>query len=171
MALKLRSGRRSETGIRKMLLRQELVSCQAVVRILRRQRAAPDQETKAALFGIDGDLFPEEIEDGDVSVFSMNARSSKFKNGWSVGLEATKIKFLVTVVSEVFLRCGAALKSVGADDYSGRFIANDEVFTDLVELVSVEIAKIRMIKSFIQFHVEDLKPEGLGVADLRGAAC
>ena len=137
----------------------------AVMRILACQRAAADEETELVGLGKPRDLLPQQVENGQVSMIFMDASSSQFQDLPAPRLKDLEIEFLFAVVSKALSCGGSSLESVGADNVFGFLIADDQMLTDLVVSILVEMRQIRMVKAFVQLHIENLETQLLGGLD------
>jgi len=59
----------------------------------------------------------------------------------------------------------AGLQSVCADDIGGGQMFNDEMIANGIEGVFVQAGRVGLFKPFVEFEIEDLKPQGLRGAD------
>ena len=135
------------------------------MRILACQRAATDEETELVGFGELRDLLPQQVEDGQVSMISMDAGPSQLEDLRAPRLKDLEIEFLFAVVSKV-PSCGdSGLEAVGAYDASGFLVADDQMLADWIVSILVQMRQIRMVKAFVQFHIENLKTKLLGGLD------
>lgn len=137
----------------------------AVMGVLACQRAATDEESELVSLGELRDLFPQQVEDGQVSMVFMDAGSSQFENLRAPGFKDLEVEFLFAVVSKVLSCGGSGLESVGADDVFGFLVADNQMLADSVVAIPVQMCQVRMVEAFVQFHIENLEAKLLGSLD------
>ena len=77
------------------------------------------------------------------------------------------VKTVVRGLADLSPGCKTAtrLQSVCADDIGGEQMFNDEMIVNGIEGVFVQAGRVGLFKPFVEFEIEDLKPQGLRGAD------
>ena len=111
----------------------------AVMGVLACQRATTDKESELVGFGELRDLFPQQVEDGHVSMVFMDAGSSQLEDFRAPGFKGLEVEFLFAVVSKVPSCGGSGLESVGAYDVVGFLVEDDQMLADSVVSILVKM--------------------------------
>src|SRR5262245_26819022 len=125
-------------------------------RILRRDGTATEEIASAVLLGVISDALPEQAEDNEVTVLSMDARSPQFDHFRAQRLEYVELKLLGRVITQLLRRVGSGLQSVRANKLARSQVLNDKMIANGVERIFIQPSGVRLFKPFVQFEVEDL---------------
>src|SRR5579883_78566 len=111
--------------------------------------------------GIDGDAFPERVQDHDVAEIHVDAGAAEFKNFAADRFVDGKIEKLIAVVTEIAASDLAGLQAVGADELSGFEVGDHEVVAEIVEGIDVECVAVGGGQAFAKFQVENIVTQAL----------
>ena len=96
----------------------------------------------------------------------MNTGASQLDHLLAKRLEDLELELLRTVVAAMGRRVAAGLQSVCADDIGGGQMFNDEMIANGIEGVFVQAGRVGLFKPFVEFEIEDLKPQRLRRANI-----
>src|SRR5262245_18261368 len=102
------------------------------------------------------DALPQPNEDNEIERLAVHTGSSQLDQLGAKRLEDVELKFLRAVVSEMRRCIVARLQTVGTNDMSCAQVLHDEMVADGVKPVFVQASEVRLLKSFVEFEVEDL---------------
>ena len=105
--------------------------------------------------------FPEQAKHDEVAMLRMNTCPSQFNHLRAKRLEGLELELLRAVVAAISRGVVPGLQSVCANDIGGGQMFNDEMIADDIEGVFVQAGRVGLFKAFVEFEIEDLKPQRL----------
>ena len=147
--------------LRQMLAAQVGIRRRPDCRVLGRDGTASEKKAPTVLSRVSGDAFPEQAKDDKVAMLRMDTRAPQLNHFRAQRLEGLELEFLRAVISYMRRRIVAGLQSVCADDIGGGQMFNDEMIANGIKGVFVQAGRVGLFKSFVEFEIENLKPQRL----------
>ena len=96
----------------------------------------------------------------------MNTCPSQFNHLRAKWLEDFEFELLRAVVTTMRRRIAPGLQSVCPDDIGRGQMFNDEMIANGIEGVFVQAGRVGLFKPFVEFEIENLKPQRLCCANV-----
>ena len=130
-------------------------------RVLRSERAATDEIARLAIAGVDDDAAPEQAEHAEMAVIAMHAGAAEFDQLATQRFVRREIEFLLAVVAE--MRGGElpGLEAIGADDFAGVLLLDEQVVAVGVVGILIAPERVRGGEPFAEFEIEDFEAQPL----------
>jgi hypothetical protein len=133
----------------------------AVVFILGGDGAAADEVAGVVAGGVDGDAFPEGVEDHDVAVVDVNAGAAEFEEFAADRFVDGEVEDLIAVVTKIAAGDVTGLQAIGADEFARLDVTNHEVIAEGIERVDIEAGALAGGETFAEFEIKDVEAEAL----------
>src|SRR3954454_10874425 len=103
--------------------------------------------------------FPEQAKDDEVAMLRMNTCPSQFNHLRAKRFEDFELELLRAVVTATRRRIVPRLQSVCANNSGGGQMLNYEMIANTIEGIFIQAGDVGLLKPFVQFEIEDLKPQ------------
>ena len=92
-------------------------------------------------------------------MFAIDRGATKLEDAAAEWLIGSEVKLLLRIIAVVARGSFARLHAIGADDAVAGFFFDEQMFTEEIELVSVEAGLVGAFKAFTHLDVEDAKAQ------------
>jgi len=154
-------GQGAEARFHEVLGFQGLVHGGAVVFVLGRDGIAANQIAGLNARAVNGQTFPQAVEDEGVAVIHVDAGTAEFEDFLANRVVGGEIEELVAVIAEILRGGFTGLQAIGADELGSIEVADHEVVAERIEGIDVQTGALGSGKAFAQFKIEDEKAEAL----------
>ena len=110
----------------------------------------------------------QQVEVAMVCMHACATELDRFLAQWLVG---QKVKLTLAVVTDVRGGALASLQAIRPDDFPGRDLLDNQMVANFIESVCVQPGEMRFGQAFVEFKVENVKPQPLRSANFVRAAC
>ena len=126
----------------------------AYCRVLRCERATPDQIARTVLASVSGNAFPQQTKHGKIPMSAMHARATCFNYSLADAFIGGEIEFLRAIIAAIASRHATGLQTIRANDLPVRLMFNNQMVANGVKRISISSSGKGFSKALGEFEVE-----------------